>query len=95
MSAPKVDFTSMFSVTCAELGKLPGREGVFIHEPQCGIAHLNKFAEPKAQQNAVFHPGIDYPASVDFLGCPNFTLREGVTEFKKCRTCLGIVFDFA
>ena len=76
-------------------GKLPGREGVFIHKRQRCAARLGQFAQPEAQQNAVFHPGVDHPAAVDFFGGADLALGEGVTEFEKCRTRLGIVFDFA
>src|ERR1700691_190858 len=75
--------------------KLPGREGVFIDKAQSCAARFGQFAQPKAKQNAVFHPGVDDPPSVDLFGGAYFALGERVPELKKYRPRFGIVLDFA
>jgi len=56
---------------------------------------LCQFAEPEAQQDAVFHPGVDHPAPVDLLGGADLALRECVPEFEKCRARFRIMLDLA
>ena len=76
-------------------GKLPGREGGFVHEGEGSATRLHQFAQAEAQQNAVFHPGVDPPAAVDLFGRADFALGECVAELEKGRTRLGVVFDLA
>ncbi len=60
-----------------------------------GVAHRAEFAQPKAQQDALFHPGIDFPLAVDFFSGANLALGELFAKLEKSLARVRILFHLA
>jgi hypothetical protein len=62
----------------------PGREGVLVDKGEhVAVRHLLQLAEAEAEQDALFDPGIDDPASVNFLGGANLAASQSGAEVEK------------
>ena len=75
--------------------ELAGGESVFVDEGKGRVSHFAEFSQAKAQQNALFHPGVDFPLSVDLFGGANFSLRELLAEIEESLARFGIAFYLA
>jgi hypothetical protein len=76
-------------------GKLAGWVTYLCPRKRAGVPHRAEFAQPKAQQDALFHPGIDLPLTIDLFRGANLSLRELLAELQKSLACVRILFHFA
>ena len=65
-------------------GEAAGGEGVFVDKREyVSVGHLLQFAQTETEKDALLDPGVDDPASVDFLGGANLAASQGCAEVKK------------
>jgi len=63
---------------------MPGRERVLVDKRKdFAVRHLLHFAEPKTQQDPLFNPRVDDPASIDLCSGADFATSKARAEVKK------------